>query len=159
MVMLIRSINHVSINVKDMSASAAFYGGVLGMRRLQTVPMGDPNPPGTSTGGNPPGTSTGGNPPGTSTGFSITYFEIPGGGRLELFDYGGKNRDVPREESEAGLRHLAFTIDDVAAAEQTLREKGVTIVLPTTDIPSLGARVLLFKDPNGVTLEFCQELK
>jgi catechol 2,3-dioxygenase-like lactoylglutathione lyase family enzyme len=175
--MLIKGINHVSINVKDMSASAAFYGGVLGMRRLQTVPMGDPNPPGTSARGNPPGTSTRGNPPGTSTrgnppdtsargnppgtstGFSITYFEIPGGGRLELFDYGGKNRDVPREESEAGLRHLAFTIDDVAAAEQTLREKGVTIVLPTTDIPSLGARVLLFKDPNGVTLEFCQELK
>jgi hypothetical protein len=35
----------------------------------------------------------------------------------------------------------------------------VTIVLPTTDILSLGARVLLFLDPNGVTLELCQEMK
>jgi catechol 2,3-dioxygenase-like lactoylglutathione lyase family enzyme len=125
-----------------MDASAAFYGGVLGLRRLQTVPM-DGGP----------------NPPSTSARFSITYFEIPGGSRLELFDYGGKNRDVPREESDAGLRHLAFAVDDVAGAEKTLREKGVTIVLPTTDIPSLGARVLLFLDPNGVTLEFCQEMK
>lgn len=132
--MRLKGIDHVSINVKDMGASVAFYGGVLGLRRLQTVPM---------DGGT----------------FSITYFEIPGGGRLEMFDYGGKNRDVPREESDAGLRHLAFAIDDVAAAEKTLREKGVKIVLPTTDIASLGARVLLFLDPNGVTLEFCQEMK
>jgi glyoxylase I family protein len=92
-------------------------------------------------------------------GFSITYFEIPGGGRVELFDYDGKNRDVPRQESEVGLRHLAFSVDDVAAAERLLREKGVTIVLPATDLPSLGAKVLLFLDPNGVTLEFCQPTK
>jgi catechol 2,3-dioxygenase-like lactoylglutathione lyase family enzyme len=91
--------------------------------------------------------------------FSITYFEIPGGARLELCDHGGKNRDVPREESDTGLRYFAFAIDDVAAAERMLREKGVTIVLPATDIAPLGARVFLFLDPNGVTLEFCQEMK
>jgi catechol 2,3-dioxygenase-like lactoylglutathione lyase family enzyme len=138
MAMRIKGVDHVSINVKDMGASEAFYEGVLGMRRLQTVPM---------------------DGEGGAAGFSITYFEIPGGGRLELFDYGGKNRDVPREESDTGLRHVAFAIDDVAAAEKALREKGVKIVLPTTDIASLGARVLLFLDPNGVTLEFCQEMK
>jgi glyoxylase I family protein len=131
--MKIRGIDHVSINVKDMGASAAFYEGVMGFRRRETVPM--------------------------DGGFTITYFEIPGGGRLELFDYGGKNRDVPREDSDAGLRHLAFAIDDVKAAEKMLREKGVTIVLPATDIPSLGVRVVLFLDPNGVTLEFCQAMK
>ena len=26
------------------------------------------------------------------------------------------------------------------------------------DLPNLGARVLLFLDPNGVTLEFCEKL-
>ena len=130
--MKVQGIDHVSINVKDMEASAKFYAEVLGFRRLQTVPM--------------------------DGGFSITYFEIPGGGRMELFDYAGKNRAVQREENDAGLRHLAFTVDDVAAAERMLRGKGVTIVLPTTDLPSLGARVMLFLDPNGVTLEFCQPL-
>ncbi len=127
--MTIRAIDHVSINVKDFDASVAFYGGVLGFRRLQTVPM---------------------------DGFSITYFEIPGGGRMELFDYAGRSKDEAREESEVGLRHLAFSVDDVAALEETLRGKGVRIMLPTTDIPSLGARVMLFLDPNGVTLELCQ---
>ena len=130
--MKVRGIDHVSINVRDMEASAKFYAGVLGFRRLQTVPM--------------------------DGGFSITYFEIPGGGRMELFDYAGANRAVRREESEVGLRHLAFSVDDVAAAEKMLRGKGVTIVLPATDLPTLGAKVLLFLDPNGVTLEFCQPI-
>jgi glyoxylase I family protein len=131
--MRISSVNHISINVKDFDASAAFYTGVMGFRRRETVPM--------------------------DGGFSITYFEIPGGARMELFDYGGKNRQATREESETGLRHLAFSVDDAAGAEKMLREKGVPIVLPTTDIPSLGARVLLFLDPNGVTLELCQALR
>jgi len=131
--MRVGSVDHISINVKDFDASVEFYEGVMGFRRRRSIPM--------------------------DGGFTITYFEIPGGGRLELFDYGGKNHDAPHEESDTGLRHLAFAVDDVAGAEKTLREKGVKIVLPTTDIPSLGARVLLFLDPNGVTLEFCQEMK
>ena len=128
--MKVRGIDHVSINVRDLEASARFYTEVLGFRRLETVAMGG--------------------------GFSITYFGIPGGGRLELFDYHGASRQTPREESEVGLRHLAFTVDDVAGVERLLRARDVPIVLPTTDIPALGARVLLFLDPNGVTLEFCQ---
>jgi len=136
----VRGIDHVAINTRDFPASAKFYAEVMGFHRRETVPM------------------SGTNPPGTSAGFSITYFEIPGGGRMELFDYGGRSRDVAREETDTGLRHLAFAVDDVKAAEKMLREKGVPIVLPATDIPSLGARVVLFLDPGGVTLEFCEKL-
>jgi len=35
----------------------------------------------------------------------------------------------------------------------------VQITLPATDLPSLNSRAILFLDPNGVTLEFCQKLK
>ena len=129
--MKVQGINHVSINVRDIGASLNFYGGLLGWRQLETVPF---------------------------EGFSITYFQIPGGGRLELFDYGGKNPKTDRGETEAGLRHLAFNVDDVDTAERDLRSKGVTITLAATDLPSLGCRVLLFLDPNGVTLEFCQDI-
>jgi catechol 2,3-dioxygenase-like lactoylglutathione lyase family enzyme len=127
----VQGINHVSINVKDIEASVNFYGSLLGWRQMETVPF---------------------------EGFSIIYFEIQGGGRLELFDYGGKNLKSDRGETEAGLRHLAFTVEDVDAAERDLRSKGVTITLAATDLPSLGYRVLLFLDPNGVTLEFCQKM-
>ncbi len=71
----------------------------------------------------------------------------------------GKNRVVSHEESESGLRHLAFQVEDVVTHEKELRAAGVEIILPTCDLPNLGVRVMLFIDPNGVTLEFCEPLK
>ena len=130
--MKIRRVDHISINTADIGASIEFYGGILGFRQRETVPFDE---------------------------FSLVYFEIPGGARLELFDYAGKNPRAAREESEAGLRHLAFAVEDVDEAERYLRSRGVTVTLSATDLPSLGARVVLFLDPNGVTLELCQELK
>ncbi len=130
--MKVKRIDHVSINTKDIGASIRFYGEALGFAQGETVPF---------------------------DGFSLVYFEIPGGGRLELFDYGGKNLRNQREESEAGLRHLAFAVDDVDEAEKRLRGQGVTITMPATDLPSLNSRAILFLDPNGVTLEFSQKMK
>jgi catechol 2,3-dioxygenase-like lactoylglutathione lyase family enzyme len=127
----INGIDHVSINLTDAEKSFDFYGRILGFTRQQTVDCGD---------------------------FDITYFGLPDGSRLELFDYHGKNRAVARKESEAGLRHIAFQVENVAEQERLLRAAGVPITLPTCDIPNLGVRVLLFLDPNGVTLEFCEKL-
>jgi glyoxylase I family protein len=127
----IQSINHISINVIDFEKSKEFYGRILGFEQLQTVDCGD---------------------------FDITYFALPNGARLEMFDYRGKNSINPREESETGLRHLAFQVEDVAAHEKILITEGVKITLSTCDLPNLNARVLLFLDPNGVTLEFCEKI-
>jgi glyoxylase I family protein len=129
--MTVHGINHVSINTRDMKATADFYGRILGWKQMETVPF---------------------------DGFSLVYFQVPGGGRLELFDYGGKNPHGARDEAEAGLRHLAFTVDNVDEAEKMLRAKGVTVTMAATDLPSLDSRAILFLDPNGVTLEFCQTL-
>lgn len=131
-VMKIQKINHVSINVRDMQRSLDFYGRILGLKQQQTVDCGE---------------------------FDITYFALPDGSRLELFDYHGKNPSADRPESEVGLRHLAFEVADVAAHEAELRARGVTITLPTCDLPNLGARVMLFLDPNEVVLEFCEPLE
>jgi glyoxylase I family protein len=64
-----------------------------------------------------------------------------------------------RDDAEAGLRHLAFTVDDVDEAEKMLKAKGVTVTMTATDLPTLNSRAILFLDPNGVTLEFCQPMK
>jgi glyoxylase I family protein len=127
----IKKIEHVSINLKDSIKSFDFYGRILGFKQLQTVDCGE---------------------------FDITYFDLPDGSRLEMFDYRGKSPSNFREESEIGLRHLAFEVEDVAGHEKKLRAEGVKITLPTSDLENLGVRVLLFLDPNGVTLEFCEKL-
>lgn len=129
--MIVKRIEHVSINILDIEKSVDFYGRILGFQRQQTVDCGD---------------------------FDITYFRLPDGSRLELFDYHGSSPAQPRAEIAIGLRHLAFQVEDVAAKEALLRTAGVEITLPTTDLPNLEARVLLFLDPNGVTLEFCEPL-
>ena len=129
--MKIGKIDHVSINLIHTEKSLDFYGRILGLKQQQTVDCGE---------------------------FDITYFALPDRSRLELFDYRGKNRSLPRDESEAGLRHIAFQVENVAAHEKHLRAEGVQITLPTCDLPNLGVRVLLFLDPNGVTLEFCEKL-
>ena len=127
----IKSIDHISINVSDISETIDFYTRILGVEKLQTVDFGD---------------------------FEITYLSLPNGTRLELFDYRANNQSHPRQESDVGLRHIAFEVEDVAAHEQHLRDLGVEITLPTCELPELGVRVLLFLDPNGVTLEFCEKL-
>jgi len=127
----IGKIDHIAINCTDLEKSLDFYGRILGFEQLQRVDCGD---------------------------FDILYFALPGGSRLELFDYHGKNHNPARIEGDGGLRHLAFQVEDVAGHEQLLREQGVEITLSTRDLPNLSARVLLFLDPNGVTIEFCEKL-
>jgi glyoxylase I family protein len=127
----IKSIDHIAINCIDREKSLDFYERILGFKQLQAVDCGE---------------------------FDIIYLDLPNGSRLELFDYHGKNRVVRLEESDSGLRHLTFLVEDVAAHEKILRAEGIQITLPTCDLPNLGARVLLFLDPNGVTLEFCEKL-
>lgn len=129
--MKILSIEHVAINVIDIEKSKDLYGRILGFRELETVDCGD---------------------------YCISYYELPNGARLELFDYKGNNAKKSMEDSDVGLRHLAFKVDDVAAHEKELRAEGVVITLPTCDLVNLGVRVLLFLDPNGVTIEFCEKL-
>ena len=129
--MNIEQIHHIAVNTKNIDESIRFYRDILGLRMGETVRFED---------------------------FSLIYFELPGGGSLELFDYGGTNPQSKRDESEAGLRHVAFSVKDVIKHEKELREAGVTITLPATELPELNARVLLFLDPNGVTIEFCETL-
>jgi lactoylglutathione lyase len=127
----IKGIEHIAINVKDIRKSKDFYGRILGFELLEAVDCGE---------------------------FYLYYYRLPGNARLELFDYHGGNKETGREESEVGLRHLAFQVEDVAAHEKLLKAAGVPITLSTCDLPNLASRVLLFLDPNGVTIEFCEKL-
>ena len=129
--MKIKNIDHIAINCINLKKSLDFYGRILGLKQLQTVDCGD---------------------------FDIIYFALPNGSRLELFDYHGNNQIVSRKDEDSGFRHIAFQVEDVAAHENLLKAAGVEITLSTCDLPNLEARVLLFLDPNGVTLEFCEKL-
>jgi catechol 2,3-dioxygenase-like lactoylglutathione lyase family enzyme len=127
----ITGIEHIAINARDGEKTKDFYSRIMGFPQLETIDRGD---------------------------CEITYFALPNGSRLEMFDYYGKNHSLDRQETDSGLRHLAFKVKDVASHEAQLKALGVEITLSTCDLPELNARVLLFKDPNGITIKFCENL-
>ncbi|MDQ1212195.1 VOC family protein [Pantoea anthophila] len=73
---------------------------------------------------------------------------------IELFSFPEPPARVTHPEA-CGLRHLAFTVPDVAAAVATLAEKGV-ICEPIRIDELTGKQCTFFADPDGLPLELYQ---
>ena len=132
--MIIKQIEHISINVSDMETATKFYRDILGFSYLETV---------------------------SDEMKDLVYFAIPGSARLELFNYHGKAvRPVPVDSDiePLGYVHLAFSVDDVDQWVKHFTAHNVPITYGPEDLPSLGMRVCLFTDPDGNTLEICAPL-
>ena len=128
--MKIKGIDHLAINVRDMEKTVFFYGKLLNFRQLESVDMGN---------------------------HKLTFFEIPGGGKLEFVEYYFKTPDVSFSSMEKGTaRHLAFEVDDIFALERKLAEAGYPFHTPVSHVEQLGFSGGLTKDPNGFELEFLQ---
>lgn len=73
---------------------------------------------------------------------------------IELFSFPSSPARTSRPEA-CGLRHLAFSVDDVEAAKQYLTERGVVCEDIRID-PLTGKRFIFFSDPDGLPLELYQ---
>lgn len=73
---------------------------------------------------------------------------------LELFSFPEPPVRVDRPEA-CGLRHLAFSVDDVDAATHCLAKHGVQCEAVRRD-PLTGRLFTFFKDPDGLPLELYQ---
>ena len=76
---------------------------------------------------------------------------VPGGGQIELFSFPDPPPRPSRPEA-AGLRHLAFAVEDIAAEGAALAAEGVEVEPVRVD-PHTGGRFTFFKDPDGLPLE------
>ena len=119
-------LHHAAIIASDYSRSKAFYTEVLGLRII-----------------------------------AETYreardswkldLELPDGTQIELFSFS----DPPKRPSypeACGLRHLAFTVADMAEAVNLLEAKGVAVEPVRVD-ELTGKRFTFFADPDGLPLE------
>ena len=73
---------------------------------------------------------------------------------IELFSFPSPPDRVSHPEA-CGLRHLAFSVDDVAAARQSLIEQQITCEEIRID-PLTGKQFTFFNDPDGLPLELYQ---
>jgi len=76
---------------------------------------------------------------------------LPGGGQIELFSFPSPP-DRPDRPEAKGLRHLAFSVADVAEAKRRLEAKGVAVD-PSRADDLTGKRFTFFADPDGLPLE------
>lgn len=88
------------------------------------------------------------------------HLRVPGSTHIiELFQYGPQEAPANLEPNEPGHSHLCFLVDDLPAAYEELRAKGVQFksppVLITAGVNTGGYGVYLI-DPNGITLELFQ---
>lgn len=77
--------------------------------------------------------------------------EVPGGLQIELFSFPSPPPRPTRPEA-AGLRHLCFAVEDLAASVAALTAEGVATEPVRTD-ELTGSRFTFFFDPDGLPLE------
>ena len=124
--MLFDSIDHIAIISSDYQKAKDFYVDKLGFKVKREVERKDRDD------------------------FIITL-EAPNGILIELFIERNPPRRVTRPEA-AGLRHLAFRVQDIEKSVEKLNKKGIETEEIRID-PQNGKRMTFFMDPDVLPLE------
>lgn len=130
---MIERIDHTALVVSDMARSIDFYTGTLGFRIVKELEFQGRRLVMIALGNDP-------------------------ASKIELIRYDETDLSaaVPVERTPLGLRHLAFHVDNVAAAYQFLVEAGVEMEPnPPFQRPD-GPAIAFGRDPDGVLLEFSE---
>ena len=124
--MLLRRVHHVAIICSDYARSKRFYTQVLGLSVLAEAYR-------------------------EARDSWKLDLALPDGARLELFSFPSPP-PRPSYPEACGLRHLAFEVDDVAAAAESLKGQGIDVE-PLRIDEFTGRRFTFFADPDGLPIE------
>jgi len=146
-------IDHINLVVEDLDAMTRFYSDILGLKVTKRVTIS-------------------GEWIGKTVGLGdvhadVVYLDFAAGPRIELIRYNRPtlhrppNVDLP---NAPGIRHLAFTVDDIDAAAARLHLAGVKLfsgvqTVPDSQVTYAGGvrkRLVYFQDPEGNLLELCE---
>lgn len=132
--MKILKIDHLGIAVKDMEAGKTFWRDVLGLGFEGTETVAEQK---------------------VTTGF----FPV-GESEVELLESTAPDGPVAKyiEKRGQGIQHLAFRVDDIDAALEELKGKGVRLIDETPRKGAGGARIAFLhpKSTGGVLVELCE---
>lgn len=123
---MISAVHHIAIICADYERSKAFYTKVLGLQIVREVYR-------------------------EERGSWKLDLALNGHYIIELFSFPEPPPRPSRPEAQ-GLRHLAFTVQDIDQTVVTLQQHGV-ITEPIRVDPYTGKRFTFFTDPDGLPLE------
>ena len=144
-----RGHDHTGVTVPDMQQALDFFVGVVGCQKAMSFgPFADDE--GTFM------TDVLGVDP-KAVIEEITLVRCGYGSNIELFKYTAPDqKDATPRNSDIGGYHIAFYVDDVAAAKAYLEGKGVATrmgPIPVEQGPAAGQTILYFQAPWGLQLE------
>ena len=133
---MIGRLNHVAIAVKDLERSTALYRDTLGARVSPPLPQ-------------------------PEHGVTVVFVELPNT-KIELLEPLGDNSPIAKfleKNSDGGMHHVCYEVDDIRAARDRLKEKGARVL--GDGEPKIGAhgKPVLFlhpKDFGGTLVELEQ---
>ena len=138
--------NHTSFTVSNLDRTVGFFRDCLGFELISKAPR-DPALVSRITGVE-------------GADMVVAFLKAPGH-TLELIEYRAPARKgaVKARPCDTGFAHVAFNVDDAAAAVEAAQRYGVKPVAPPVAIdqgPNKGRRVVYVRDWDGVTLEFIE---
>lgn len=144
-----RGVNHIGVTVPDMGQAVAFFTDVLGCEKatsfgpfrddsgtfMQDLLAVDPR----------------------AAIEEITLMRCGFGSNIELFHYTAPDqKTVEARNSDIGAYHIAIYVDDINAAAEYFKAKGVRTLmgpLPVNEGPAAGQSILYFYAPWGLQME------
>jgi len=144
-----RGHDHTGITVPDMKQAETFFVEVLGCQKAMSFgPFSDDK-------GTFMQDVLGVNPRAVIN--QITQIRCGSGSNIELFNYSSPDQQVVQpKNSDVGGYHIAIYVDDIKAAEEYLKAKGVQTYagpIPIKEGPAAGQAILYFKAPWGLQME------
>jgi catechol 2,3-dioxygenase-like lactoylglutathione lyase family enzyme len=129
--MKLHAFDHIAVNTVDINESVKFYTDVLGLSELKRIPNGDS---------------------------VLVYMKVNDTSTIELFDH---KKEIGYHESleySSGVAHFCMSVSGIEEWNEHLKKFNVEFTVPLCSLEHLGKKVLLFKDPNGVVIELCEDL-
>jgi lactoylglutathione lyase len=118
---------HTCLNVSDIDRSVDFYTKELGLKVTSRREVKENNA-------------------------EIAFLKDESGAAIELTHWRGKEKLVEGDNFD----HIAFGVDDVTAAVERFRERGVTIAMEPFSLQGSSSMIAFIKDPDGNWLELIQ---
>ena len=128
---MIKKLDHITINAKDIEATRRFYVELLRFSERKMFDAGN---------------------------HRYYFFDFPGGITLEVGVYDFNDSEAQDSSTAKGkLRHIAFEVDDIMGLQKRLEDAGYSF---STTVEYRGDQLGFISgqifDPNGIELEFLQ---
>ena len=133
---MIGRLNHVAIAVNDLDRSTALYRDTLGARVSPPLPQ-------------------------PEHGVTVVFVELPNT-KIELLEPLGDNSPIAKfleKNSDGGMHHVCYEVEDIRAARDRLKEKGARVLGDGEPKTGAHGKPVLFlhpKDFGGTLVELEQ---